>query len=430
MKDQPKKQKKSISTSKKVALAVLGALTLLTFVNIIQAAVNRHRTHDVALHIDRNIEKHVEEALQAAERVIIRIEEKHNRIKHEGHVAGHDDGELVLEESYEVNAGENLSVAVGDADIEVNTNGSNDAIIEVYLHGKDMELAQEYFENQNFDISRDGETIHVVTRPVKKNYSWRRHGGAHIKVKIQIPDEFNVNLKTSDGDIALGNLNGEVSLHSSDGDIAAATLSGSLVHIRTSDGDIAASDMEAGKVTVSTSDGDIALKDILSGEISVRTSDGDIKAAVLTGNASVNTSDGDIVIKSLEGDEVSVRSSDGEIIVHEVQAGNSHFQTSDGSIMLKNVSGKLTAKTSSGDLNVTLNEGGKVYLRTGDGDIHIRAPQDYAAELFLKGERVRVSSGFQFDGKLKENEAEGRINGGGLSIEARTSDGEVVFREN
>ncbi len=69
-------------------------------------------------------------------------------------------------------------------------------------------------------------------------------------------------------------------------------------------------------------------------------------------------------------------------------------------------------------------------MRSGDGDIHISAPGDYSAALSLRGERVRIASGFQFDGKLKKNEAEGRINGGEFTLEARTSDGEVVFKEN
>ena len=413
----------SISTPKKVALAVLGALTLLTLVNFIQADGHNHKEqaiheeHDIAVHVDTDFEFESHSDNQ----IVVRVEKRH---------ANFSDGELMIEESFKVSSGENLSVAVGDADINVETHEGDEAEIKVYLEARDMDKAREYFEDQNFEVTKDGSTIHVITRPVRKNYSWNRDGGAHIQVDVNIPVDFNVNLKSSDGDIALDKINGEVSIHTSDGDISTRTLTGNEVSIRTSDGDIATDIIDAGKVAITTSDGDIAMEDVVSNDISIRTSDGDIKAETLSGNSSVMTSDGDIIIQLLDGNSVAVRTSDGEIVAHEVIAGNSQFQTSDGSIVLKGVSGNLEAKTSSGNLNVTLVEGEKVYLKTGDGDIYIHAPEDYSAELSLRGERVRVSTGFQFDGKLKETEAEGRINGGEHTLEARTSDGEIVFREN
>lgn len=403
-----------VSVPKKIALAALGVLTFLTAVNLIQAAATK-------LGVYHPVEEEVV-VTDDDERIIVKSSA-------EQHILSAD-GELMLEETYKVSEGENLSVAVGDADLLIETSRRNEARVEVYLDGRNMDKAREYFEDQNFEIDRDGSTIYVTTRPVRKNYNWNTDGGANITIKVAIPDAFNVNLKTSDGDIALGAISGEVTLHTSDGDISANELVGPNISIRTSDGDITSESMESERVTVTTSDGDIVLNDIRSEDISVRTSDGDIKAGLLAGNASVATSDGDVYINTLDGGEFAVRTSDGEITTEEVIANTSQFQTSDGSIVLKSVSGDVTAKTSSGDLHVTLETGEKVYLRTGDGDIHIRAPQDYAAELTLKGERVHVSSSFQFDGRIKENEATGRINGGGFTLEARTSDGEVVFKEN
>ena len=403
-----------ISVPKKIALAALGVLTVLTAVNLIQAAAHKLGAHTVT-----HDEYHVSDD---DERIIVKAESRQYQMTAEG--------ELVLEESFKVSEGENLSVAVGDADLSIETGQSNQATVEVYLEGRDMDRAREYFEDQNFEINQEGSTIYVTTHPERKNYGWNRNGGANITVKVAIPTTFNVNLKTSDGDIAMDKLEGDATLHTSDGDIAAKELHGPNISIRTSDGDIAATRLESERVTVATSDGDIVLREVHSSDISVRTSDGDIKADLLAGNASVATSDGDVFINTLEGEEFAVRTSDGEITTEEVIAATSQFQTSDGSIVLKSVAGELTAKTSSGDLHVTLETDEKVYLRTGDGDIHIRAPQDYSAELSLKGERVHVSSVFQFDGKIKENEATGRINGGGSSLEARTSDGEIVFKEN
>lgn len=413
-------KKSPVSTPKKIALAVLGALTLLTFVNIIQGAVDKHKNQTEDVVVEDIIAENEIRIVRNGE-VIVRT----NKTQHKSEA-----GEVMVDETFKVSNGENLSVSVGDADIDVETSESNEARIQVLLDGSDMDKARAYFEDQNFEISRDGKTIHVVTRPERRNYSWNRTGNAGIQVHINIPESFNVSLKTSDGDIRLGRLNGETSIHTSDGDIITDAIMGPAISIRTSDGDISTALLDAREVSVTTSDGDIDLNDIRAENISIRTSDGDIRGNHLTGISSVSTSDGDIIITTLEGEKVAVRTSDGEINTDRVDALESQFQTSDGSILLKSVSGALTAKTSSGNLDVTLGDVEKAYLRTGDGDIYIRAPHDYSAALYLKGERVRVSSGFQFDGKLKEDEAEGRINGGGRSIEARTSDGEVVFREN
>ncbi len=415
--------KKAVSTPKKIALAVLGVLTLLTLANIIEASVHKfkdgfHDDHDVAVHVDIDEDFFAHEDVH----VVVNVDESHFTLT--------ADGELMMEESFNVSVGENLMVSVNDADVQVKTNDGDEAVIKVYLDGRDMDKAREYFEDQNFEITQEGDNIYVKTYPERKNYSWNKDGGASIDVHVTIPYEFNANVKTSDGDIQMDEADGETKLQSSDGDIAAGSLRGTSVNIRTSDGDIATESIEADKVSIVTSDGDIAIDNVVSDDVTIRTSDGDINADALSGSVSVSTSDGDIMIETLTGNRVAVRTSDGEIVTREVDADDADFQTSDGSITLKDVAGNLTAVTSSGDVSVHLSDAGKVFLRTGDGDIYIKAPESLSAELSLKGERVRLSSGFQFDGKLKENAAEGRINGGGQSIEARTSDGEVVFREN
>ncbi|MEM8486012.1 MAG: DUF4097 family beta strand repeat-containing protein [Bacteroidota bacterium] len=404
---------KSVSTPKKIALLVLGALTILTFVNILEAGVSKLRGSDRAM---AATEKGYEEGFLPMDEVAVRTDA--------------DDGELMIEESFKVSSGDNFVVGVNDADLYVETSDTDNAKVEVYLKSNNMNKGRDYFENQNYEVTQDGNSVFVKTYPKRKNFNWSGIRNLRITVRASIPSDFNVTLKTADGDIVLGETSGEIMIQTSDGDVNTEFLSGPSINIRTSDGDIATESMDAAQVSVATSDGDIRLEDVDADDISVRTSDGDIMAARLTGESSVSTSDGDIRIKAIEGAETAVRTSDGDIVTEMVDTNNAQFQTSDGSITLNSVAGDLTAKTSSGNLRVGLTEGGKVYLRSGDGDIHISAPSDYSAELMLRGERVRIASGFQFDGKLKKNEAEGRINGGEFTLEARTSDGEVVFKEN
>ena len=407
-----------ISTPKKVALALLGALVLLTFVNLIEAAVNKYTGDehevligDVEVHVDVDRDYHHEDDF------------KIRKVTSEG--------ELMIEERFKVSAGDHLSVNVGDADIMVLTGETDEAHVEVYLESNNMSKAREYFENQRFEVKQEAGTVYVLTRPVRKNYSGIRFGSMNIQVKVAIPSEFNVNLKTSDGDVALEELEGEVSISTSDGDIATGNVVGSDFMVRTSDGDIRTESIESETVSITTSDGDIKAYDIIADDVSIRTSDGDIGARNIEGNAAISTSDGDLRVNSFSGSELALRTSDGEIMADEVDAETSQFQTSDGNIRLKRVRGSLTAKTSSGDVYAEIEEAGsEIYLNTVDGDIELSVPGNLGAELSLKGERVRVSSSFSFDGQLKKNHADGVINGGGTRIEARTSDGSVIFREN
>lgn len=341
-----------------------------------------------------------------------------------------NDGELMIEESYQVSSGDNLVVSVNDADVEIETYDGSEATIEVYLNGKNMDKAREYFEDQNFEVTLEGDDVSVKTYPERRNYQWNQMGGAQILVKVRIPAEFNLNIKTDDGDVLVDDALGEVLLTTSDGDVFTGAFTGPRVQIRTSDGDIETGKIDADEVSVVTSDGDINLEDVSAGELRIRTSDGDIFADYLTGVSTITTSDGDISIRSLEGDDITVRTSDGEIEADMVNAGSAEFLTSDGNIQLSEVSGDLTAKTSDGNVEVTLVDPADINLRAGDGDVYVRAPADYSAELYMKGERVQLSSGFQFDGTLKKNQANGEINGGRFTFEARSSGGRVTLERN
>lgn len=404
---------------KKIALTVLGALTLLTFVNIIEAAVDKYGNS----FSDEHVAMHTQAEEQEHDGVWV---------THSATTPGviTNDGELMIDESFKMSPGGLLSVSVGDADIRVETHAADEVDIQIFLDGRNMEKAREYFENQNFEVEKEGATVYVRTSPKRRNFNWNNQGGARITLSVALPDRFDTELKTSDGNIMMSSIEGRVVLHTSDGDITTKALKGPAITLRTSDGDITTEALEAEQISVTTSDGDIRLESIDADDIAIRTSDGDINANDIRGRSSISTSDGDIRIASASGSELAIRTSDGDIVADNLTADHSQVQTSDGSIALRNVAGALTAKTSSGNLDVSLQgPAHDVSLRTGDGDIYIRVPSDYAAEVYMKGENVRITSGLDFDGSLEKNEADGRVNGGGASLEARTSDGEVVLRK-
>ena len=198
-------------------------------------------------------------------------------------------------------------------------------------------------------------------------------GGYDITVRVQLPEEFDLDLDTGDGNIRVDRLQGRARLETSDGDIEIRSIVGERVDIDTSDGDV----------------------DVM---------------AVQSPDLHIETSDGSIRVRQLDGGEAALRTSDGDIEVEES-------------------SGALSATTSDGDIHVRLARFGATSLRSGDGDIHIDAPDDLKADIDLRGERLTLhgTSSINLQGQLSKTRARGALNGGGPRLSAMTTDGRIVL---
>ena len=340
--------------------------------------------------------------------------------------------ETMIDERFSVDEGGTLQIDVGDADVTVEP-GSSDAVhVEVILEARDMERGREYFDKQNFDVDQRGNTVRVETdRKQRIDWGWRNwRDRPHIYVRVSVPENFNADLHTSDGDIAVDRLQGDVRMKTSDGDVTAGDLSGDELILTTSDGTITVDDLKGKLVEINTSDGDLDLGAITAERIFARTSDGDIRTGSLNGEVEIRTSDGDIDVASFNGSSFFARTSDGTIAVSELIAETSTVRSSSGEITLRRVEGDLEVSGSDTDIRIELRKPGQVSATTSDGDITITLPEDHRADVRLRGDDVRIASSLDFDGRIQEERAEGTINGGGPLLEARTSDGDVTLRGN
>ncbi|MGG3403615.1 GNAT family acetyltransferase [Bacillus cereus] len=88
----------------------------------------------------------------------------------------------------------------------------------------------------------------------------------------------------------------------------------------------------------------------------------------------VNSSAGQIEISDVKSDRVSARTLTGEVDLKHVTAKNVEGSTKAGEVNFKKVIGKVTAKTTSGEINITLSEKPKDAVITGQsaaGDVTI-----------------------------------------------------------
>lgn len=146
--------------------------------------------------------------------------------------------------------------------------------------------------------------------------------------------------------------------------------------------------------------------------------------------------------------DLDIHTGDGNLRVDDVR-GNFQLQTNDGDIRMQEAEGLLHANTHDGNidvqgrfdmLNLSTGDGNidakvSAYqapqagwtLRTGDGNIRLELPDNFAADLdaHTGDGSVKVDFPITAFGSNQESRVRGKINGGGISIELQTGDGDV-----
>jgi len=152
-----------------------------------------------------------------------------------------------------------------------------------------------------------------------------------------------------------------------------------------------------------------------------------------SGSVNLHTGDGKIELSDFSGD-MDLGSGDGAEEIHRVE-GRLHANTGDGHI---NVDGKFDAlhlKTGDGRIDARVSPGSTLaeewMLLTGDGSVNLQIPENLSADLYLHtGDgHIDVSLPITTEGRIKENEVRGKLNGGGKQVTVHTGDGSISVRK-
>ncbi len=221
----------------------------------------------------------------------------------------------------------------------------------------------------DFNLRSDGDDVEFTARAGGGLLSI--FGGRRIRVRVRVPQQFSVDVRTSGGSIDVERLEGAVRARTSGGSIGVEGA---------------------------------------SGEVELRTSGGSIRAEDVRGSLSADTSGGKIVARNIDG-RVEV-------------------QTSGGNIDLRDVAGPVDARTSGGSVRARFTETPEGVLETSGGNIEASIPRDAALDLDARtsGGRIEVDDRLRSDGKSRRGEVRARINGGGPSFTLRTSGGNIRVR--
>jgi Putative adhesin len=146
-------------------------------------------------------------------------------------------------------------------------------------------------------------------------------------------------------------------------------------------------------------------------DLNIHTDDGNVRVENVTGTLQFETGDGDVRLRDVEG--------------------SLHADTHDGNVEVNGRFNVLSLHTGDGNIDAevgaaTAPQSGWL-LRSGDGNIRLKLADNLGADLDAHTGDGEVNVGFPVtaSGVGKENSFRGKINGGGVSIELRTGDGDI-----
>ncbi len=371
-----------------------------------------------------------------------------------------------IQRQFTVTPGSRLIVDSDYGDLELKAGESSEFKITVVreVHCKTEAEGQKWLADRPITFDQTGDTVTVkATNPslLGKTHIFN-NPGFQVHYTLVVPNQTRAELKTSGGNIVVGDLTGELTGHTSGGDIQVAAFQGPVVlgtsgggiHVKaaaktelsTTGGDITVGQI-SGTLNARTSGGGIEVGDV-RGAIEVKTSGGDIKLGTIGGPVKANTSGGGIRVKVVDGEAV-LETSGGDI---QVDHANQSLRatTSGGGIQVGHVVGSVDLKTSAGDITITEASGSvqgytsgggiraglsktgasQVSLSTSGGDIHLSLPTSakYDIDAKASGGDVTTDIPVTTTGKQSDGTLKGQFNGGGQSLKLKTSGGNIHIK--
>lgn len=260
-----------------------------------------------------------------------------------------------------------LDVTTGSGDITVKTGSPNQVVVHGTIHDNNW-----FFSNEN--------AVHQVESnpPVQQSGNSIRIGynlADDVKRHVAIDYEITVPASTA------------VEAHSGSGNVEVTGVN-SGVQAQTGSGDIRLRDL-GGRQRVQTGSGNIRAENV-GAPFCAQTGSGDIEAALTgSGDVGVHTGSGTIQVRGIKGG-VHARTGSGNIEAGGAVAGPWQLHSGSGNIRLA----------------VGSNSGFNVDLHTSSGSIHSELP-------------------ITVQGSTGKHELRGTVHGGGPTVEASTSSGDV-----
>jgi DUF4097 and DUF4098 domain-containing protein YvlB len=224
-----------------------------------------------------------------------------------------------------------------------------------------------------FCINGSGNNLNYQGTQVNVYRNGDRGTPLHVDLSVQVPAGMTIaivdyaglteadglkndlSVKTSSGDVRVGDMQGKFSADTGSGDVHVAKLNGDFT-ADTGSGDVFADDV-TGDVHADTGSGDVHVSNSHSQTLYADTGSGDVIFSNVKGDMTLDTGSGDVRLDGAEG--------------------SLHADTGSGEVIAKNYTSgtKVWADTGSGDVSLSgdLSAIRKLYIDTGSGDASLKS---------------------------------------------------------
>jgi DUF4097 and DUF4098 domain-containing protein YvlB len=299
-----------------------------------------------------------------------------------------DDGHF--DRTLSVTGAVDLDVQTGSGEISVRTGDSSKVEIHGRIHANHgwfgAEAEQRVHEIEaNPPIEQNGNTIRVGHI---ENHDWKNN--ISISYELVVPVQTKLRSESGSGDQVIAGI--------------------------------------AGPADASSGSGRLRLSNI-GGETHARTGSGDIELNGIQGAARVVAGSGSIRAIGIAG-ALTASSGSGSVKFEQTAAGDVEIGTGSGDVEIKGAKGALKVQSGSGSITAQANPSGDWRLHTGSGDVTVELPQQAAFNLVARTSSGSIDSSREIavQGKLSPRELQGKVGGGGPTVELSTSSGSIQIR--
>ncbi len=189
-----------------------------------------------------------------------------------------------------------------------------------------------------------------------------------------------------------------------------------------------------GDCALVTAFGDVKVFGVRGDSVRARTSSGSVQVEdVEAQRIDIETAFGDVRIERARGD-LAVEAGSGDVVLVGFAKGVCDLETGFGNIDARGSFLDLTAKTSSGRVDILAEPGSEVArpwsLQSSFGDVEVRIPKQFDCDLFAETSFGCVTSEVTVRGQGRPNDQRmrGELGGGGGLVTLRTSSGDIRIR--
>jgi hypothetical protein len=256
--------------------------------------------------------------------------------------------ERVVEKTFQVQPGVHLKASTSGGDVRITSSSGSvvTVVAKEHIRASSEAEADEVLKKLDLTIAQNGNEVVASASCGSSGFHFGSWPPVQVDFLITVPVSASVELKTSGGDVVVGDLAGEVRAHTSGGDVKLGSI--------------------GGEIDASTSGGNVSLVEG-RGNVRLSTSGGNVSVDHIVGTAVLKTSGGDIKIESVEN-TLMAETSGGDVKAGFKGAlkGDCELSTSGGEVratVSRDAAFHLDASTSGGEVNasgltITIDRGG------------------------------------------------------------------------